>query len=81
MEAWSTVGLVEFFQIREIDIFEGSGEGIEREALKISLERGNNWEIRVVENTEKLVNFGKKETFSKLEMQDKVNICLEIILL
>ena len=81
MEAWSTVGLVEFFQIREIDIFEGRGEGLEREALKISLERGNNWEIRVVENTEKLVNFGKKETFSKLEMQDKVNICLEIILL
>ena len=81
MEAWSTVGLVEFFQRREIDIFEGSGEGIKREAPKISLERGNNWEIRVVENTEKLVNFGKKETFSKLEMQDKVNICLEIILL
>jgi len=24
------VGLVEFFQRREIDIFEGSGEGIER---------------------------------------------------
>lgn len=65
MEAWSTVELVEFFQRREMDIFEGRGEGIEREAPKISLERGNNWEIRVVENTEKLVNFEKKRNIFK----------------
>lgn len=35
MEAWSTVGLVEFFQRREMDIFEGGGEGIERSTENI----------------------------------------------
>lgn len=43
-----------------MDVFEGGGKGVNWEGgTKVPLERGNNWVIRVFENTEELVNSGK----------------------